>query len=68
MLLLGGIGRLYGAFIGVPLYMILQDRFAAIDPVYWYFWIGLLLVVVVMFFRGGAIGTGERLLQWLRRR
>ncbi|HKW54923.1 MAG TPA: branched-chain amino acid ABC transporter permease, partial [Stellaceae bacterium] len=28
MLILGGVGRLYGAFIGVPLYMILQDRFA----------------------------------------
>ena len=26
MLILGGVGRLYGAFIGVPLYMILQDR------------------------------------------
>jgi branched-chain amino acid transport system permease protein len=61
MLLLGGIGRLYGAFIGVPLYMIAQDRFAEIDPVYWYFWIGLLLVLVVMFARGGALGTLARL-------
>ena len=26
MLILGGVGRLYGAFIGVPLYMIVQDR------------------------------------------
>ena len=44
MLIFGGVGRLYGAFIGVPLYMIAQDRFAQIDPAYWYFWIGLLLV------------------------
>ena len=63
MLLLGGVGRLYGAFIGVPLYMIAQDRFAEIDPVYWYFWIGLLLVLVVMFARGGALGVTERLLR-----
>ena len=61
MLILGGVGRLYGAFIGVPLYMILQDRFAAIDPVYWYFWIGLVLVLVVVFAPGGAFGLADRL-------
>ncbi len=61
MLILGGVGRLYGAFIGVPLYMILQDRFAAIDPVYWYFWIGLVLVLVVVFAPGGAFGVYDRL-------
>jgi len=54
MLILGGVGRLYGAFIGVPLYMILQDRFAQADPVYWDFWIGLLLIIVVMM-RSGAL-------------
>lgn len=68
MLLLGGIGRLYGAFIGVPLYMIAQDRFAAIDPVYWYFWIGLLLVLMVMFARGGVLGIVDRVGALIRRR
>jgi branched-chain amino acid transport system permease protein len=61
MLIIGGIGRLYGAFIGVPLYMIAQDRFSAIDPVYWYFWIGLLMVLVVVFAPGGLLGLAERL-------
>ena len=61
MLILGGVGRLYGAFIGVPLYMILQDQFAEIDPVYWYFWIGLLLVLIVVFAPGGAFGLADRL-------
>jgi branched-chain amino acid transport system permease protein len=61
MLTIGGVGRLYGAFIGVPLYMIAQDQFAKIEPVYWYFWIGLLMVAVVMFARGGIIGLFERL-------
>jgi branched-chain amino acid transport system permease protein len=60
MLIIGGVGRLYGAFIGVPLYMIAQDRFSAIDPVYWYFWIGLLMVIVVIFARGGIIGLLDR--------
>jgi hypothetical protein len=39
MLIIGGVGQLYGAFIGVPLYMIAQDRFATVDPVYGRFWI-----------------------------
>jgi branched-chain amino acid transport system permease protein len=56
MLILGGVGRLYGAFIGVPLYMVLQDRFAQADPVYWNFWIGLGLVLVVVFSPGGVLG------------
>jgi branched-chain amino acid transport system permease protein len=61
MLILGGVGRLYGAFIGVPLYMIAQDRFSEVEPVYWYFWIGLLMVLVVIFARGGVLGLLERL-------
>jgi branched-chain amino acid transport system permease protein len=67
MLILGGVGRLYGAFIGAPLYMILQDRFAQVDPVYWYFWIGLLLVVVVMFAEGGILGIADRVARRFRR-
>ena len=57
MLIIGGVGRLYGAFIGVPLYMVAQNRFSEIDPVYWYFWIGLLMVLVVVFARGGVLGS-----------
>jgi branched-chain amino acid transport system permease protein len=68
MLILGGVGRLYGAFIGAPLYMILQDRFAQVDPVYWYFWIGLLLVLTVMFAEGGVLGLADRFWRLLRRR
>lgn len=68
MLLLGGIGRLYGAFIGVPLYMIAQDRLASFNPAYWYFWIGLLLVVMVMFARGGLLSILERMAARARRR
>ncbi len=66
MLIIGGVGQLYGAFIGVPLYMIAQDRFSEIDPVYWYFWIGLFMIFVVMFARGGVLGLSERI--WRARR
>ena len=60
MLIIGGVGRLYGAFIGVPLYMIAQNRFSEIDPVYWYFWIGVLMVAIVVFARGGVLGFFDR--------
>jgi branched-chain amino acid transport system permease protein len=41
--------------------MIAQDQFSEIEPVYWYFWIGLLMVAVVVFARGGVLGLIERL-------
>jgi len=68
MLIIGGVGRLYGSFIGVPLYMIAQDRFAQADPVYWDFWIGLLLILVVIFARRGVLGFAEQLLAKLGRK
>jgi branched-chain amino acid transport system permease protein len=63
MLVFGGIGRLYGAFVGASLYMIAQDQLAKLEPVFWYFWIGLLLVLLVMFARGGVLGLIERLMR-----
>jgi len=56
MLVLGGVGRIYGAFAGPLVYMIAQDQLAKQFPEYWYFGIGLLLVAVVMFARGGLLG------------
>ncbi len=64
MLIIGGVGRLYGAFIGVPLYMIAQDRFSTVEPVYWYFWVGLLMVLLASFARGGVLGLIDQL--WRR--
>jgi len=63
MLVFGGIGRLYGAFVGAGVYMIAQDQLAKLEPVFWYFWIGLLLVLLVMFARGGLLGLLDRLLR-----
>ena len=68
MLIIGGVGRLYGAFIGVPLYKIAQDQFSAINVVYWNFWIGVLLVLVALFARGGILGLAEQIRQLARRR
>jgi len=67
MLVLGGVGRLYGAFVGAPVYMLAQDNLSKVDPVYWYFWVGLMLVCVVMFARGGILGIIDKLLELARR-
>lgn len=67
MLALGGTGRLYGAFAGTALFMVVQDRLARQDPAYWQFWIGLLLVAVVLFGRGGVLGGLEAARDRLRR-
>ena len=61
MLVLGGAGRLYGALVGATVYMIAQDILSGINPVYWQFWIGLLLVIVVLFARDGILGGAARL-------
>jgi len=61
MLVLGGTGRLYGAVVGTAVFMIAQDYLSGINPVYWQFWLGLLLVVFVFFARGGIMGALEKL-------
>jgi branched-chain amino acid transport system permease protein len=61
MLVLGGTGRLYGAIVGTAVFMIAQDYLSGINPVYWQFWLGLLLVVFVFFARGGIMGALESL-------
>jgi branched-chain amino acid transport system permease protein len=61
VLVLGGAGRLYGAFIGAPVYFAAQDILAKGDPVYWLFWLGLMLIVVATFARGGVLGLYDAL-------
>ena len=56
MLVLGGAGRLYGGLIGAIIFMVARDQFSGIQPEYWYFWIGVLLVAVVMFLPNGVLG------------
>jgi branched-chain amino acid transport system permease protein len=56
ILILGGAGRLYGGIVGAIIYMVARDQFSGINPQYWYFWIGLLLVIVVMFLPNGILG------------
>jgi branched-chain amino acid transport system permease protein len=36
--------------------MVARDRLSGINPQYWYFWIGLMLVGVVLFLPNGILG------------
>jgi len=56
MLILGGTGRLYGGLVGAAVYMVARDQFSGLNPQYWYFWIGLLLIAVVMLMPNGILG------------
>jgi branched-chain amino acid transport system permease protein len=66
ILILGGAGRLYGGIVGAIIYMVARDQFSGINPQYWYFWIGLLLVLVVMFLPNGILGGAGALYKKLK--
>ena len=48
VLIIGGIGYLYGGLIGAVVFRLMQDWLANITPQYWQFWIGLVLVLIVL--------------------
>jgi branched-chain amino acid transport system permease protein len=61
ILILGGAGRLYGGLVGAVIFLVARDRFSGLNPQYWYFWMGALLVLVVMALPGGVVGGLARL-------
>ena len=63
MLILGGAGRRYGAFLGAPLYVFMQDYLAREDPTNWYLWIGLMLLAIVFLAPGGLTAWVSALAQ-----
>ena len=46
--IIGGTGYLYGGLIGAVVFKLMQDWLATVTPQYWQFWIGLVLVVIVL--------------------
>jgi len=63
----GGPGRLYGALMGVTAFLLAQDYLSGISPVYWQFWLGAVLVLLVLLAPGGLAGALEILYQRARR-
>ena len=67
VLILGGTGRLYGALVGAVVYVTLEDELAKLSPEFWEFGVGLVLVLTVLFYRGGLHGAPEVVAARLRR-
>ncbi len=67
MLVIGGVGYLYGGLIGALVFKFMQDWLAALTPEYWQFWIGLLLVLLVVIGRERIFGWPLALLRRVRR-
>jgi branched-chain amino acid transport system permease protein len=58
VLVIGGTGYLYGGLVGAVVFKLLQELFSSLTPQYWQFWIGLVLVAIVLVGR-------ERLHRWV---
>ena len=59
MLVIGGVGWLYGGVVGAVVFKLMHDVISGITPQYWTFWIGLFLVVLVM------VGRERLIRPWL---
>jgi len=67
MLIIGGAGNLYGGIIGAAIFIVLRDVISGATPEYWEFWIGALLVVLVLVGRERFAERVRRLLDRLKR-
>ncbi|HZH10821.1 MAG TPA: branched-chain amino acid ABC transporter permease [Microvirga sp.] len=61
MLVLGGLGTLYGALIGTVIFMSFEHVVSAINPFHWMTMVGALLIAVVLAAPGGLSSLVERL-------
>jgi branched-chain amino acid transport system permease protein len=66
ILVLGGYGRLYGAFVGAVAYMALTHFLSKVYPTAWQLGVGLLLVLIALFARNGILGLWEQVSARLR--
>lgn len=61
MLVLGGLGTLYGALVGTVIFMAFEHVVSAINPFHWLTMVGALLIAVVLVAPGGLASLAERL-------
>jgi branched-chain amino acid transport system permease protein len=59
MLVIGGVGWLYGGVAGAIVFKLLQTWLSNVTPQYWMFWIGLILVLLVL------VGRDRLLKPWV---
>jgi branched-chain amino acid transport system permease protein len=48
LVVIGGTGYLYGGLIGAVLFRVMYDVFSNITTQYWQFWLGLVLVIIIL--------------------
>jgi len=60
VLILGGYGRLYGAFVGATVYFVLEHALAKAYPTAWQLGVGLVLIGVALFARNGILGLIQK--------
>ncbi len=63
VLVIGGVGWLYGGVIGAIVFTLMHDVLSGLTQQYWQFWIGLLLVVLVLVGRERVGGVARRLVR-----
>ena len=56
ILIVGGHGRLYGAFVGAIVYMVLEHTLSKAYPTAWQLGLGLGLMLVALYARNGLLG------------
>ena len=66
VLIIGGTGYLYGGMIGALLFKLVQDAISTVTPEYWEFWIGLILVALVLIGRDRITGLPAFVLRRVR--
>ncbi|WP_343502990.1 branched-chain amino acid ABC transporter permease [Alloyangia pacifica] len=54
-IILGGVGRLFGPVVGAAVFVMLEHWLGDMSE-YWHIWLGVLLLAVVLFARGGLVG------------
>jgi branched-chain amino acid transport system permease protein len=67
MLVLGGIGHLYGALIGTVIFMALEHVVSAANPFHWMTLVGAVLIAIVLFAPRGLSGTLDQIAALLAR-
>ena len=60
LIIIGGVGRLMGPVIGAAIFVALEHWLGGVTD-FWHVWLGVILLVIVLFARGGVIGllTGK---------
>ena len=67
MLIIGGAATMYGAFVGAGAFLLAQNHLSNLNPQYWLFWLGILLILMTRFLSGGIMDGLSRLARLLRR-